>query len=350
MAKSASKGKTKQPTKASITSNLKSNPPSPYARPPPALRPFLETLNPKHVYITHVDMHPKGDKMRAFFMTAFLNVAILLLLMWRAVAVLPWYAQVLLGVWGYAPERQVDIPGMGMTGFLNATFSRAMTFFVDFALVKFFVPWPLDFFVGPGSPTSWRMSIGFQDKEITVRKSRKWDQDLPSGWLSESSDGAVYMERIMPAIDRQWMSKKTGYLMQDKSWDLDMASMVIAHDLTKAGKSKLEDFQKTVMVYSEEFGWLVWQVWKLDEGGQDEGRRKIGLFKDKLTALGKEDLFYRWIEVIQFETSQDGGFTEERQAKAMREAKQLFQSHGLDFDKIWKEVAEDPAADGTEGM
>ena len=218
---------------------------------------------------------------------------------------------------------------------------RTFNFFLDFMLFRFAVPWPLDFFIGNASPTTWRLTVGFQDEEIGVRKSRKWDEKLPENWLAEEADGAVYKERIMPAIDRQWIKEKTSYLMMDKSWDLDFVGMVLAHDFVKKGTCKLQDFEKTVIVHSEEFGWLVWQVWKLDEGAEDEGRQKILDFQKKLTEMGKEDLFYRWIELVQYETSQPGGFSKERQAKTMEEARKLFQSHGVDFDEFWKEVGGD---------
>jgi hypothetical protein len=339
MAKGANKSKVKQVSKADDAPvKSKSSPPSPYTTPPPSLRPFLETLNPKHIYITHIDTHPKNLKFRVFLMTAALNLAIAFGLIWRVLIIMPWYSQVLMAMWGYENERAIDIPRFGLFGVMNETTHRAFTFLVDFILIKVFVPWPLDFFVGYGSPTTWRLGTGFQEKEIGVRRSRKWDQDLPKNWLSESSDGVIYKERVMPAIDRQWISTKTSYLMQDKSWDLDFAAMTIAQQFVKNGTNKLEDFQKTVIVYSEDHGWIVWQVWKLDEGSQDEGRRKILELKEKLIALDKEDLFYRWIEVIQYETSQEGGFTEERQAKAMKAARDLFKSQGVDFDEIWKSI------------
>ena len=276
-------------------------------------------------------------------MTACLNVAIALLLLWHASAVLPWYISLLFTVWGYETNVKVNVPEAGATGVVNEAMNRTFNFFLDFMLVKFALPWPLDFFFGHTSPTSWRLSVGFQDQEIGVRKSRKWDEKLPKEWLSEDADGLVYKERIMPAIDRQWVKAKTSYLMMDKSWDLDFAAMARAHGLVKKGTNQLKDFEKTVLAYSEDFGWLVWSVWKMDqgEGGQDAGRHKILSFKEKLEEMGKEDLFYRWIEIVQYETSQPGGFTKERQAEAMRQARELFEAQGVDFDKFWKEVEGD---------
>ena len=291
-----------------------------------------------------MDNHPPALKKRVFIFTLLINVAISGLLVWRAQVILPYYATVLMAMWGYDNEHKIDIPKAGLNGVLNEGMARGFTFFADFALAKFLLPWPMDFFLGSKGPTAWRRNVNFQEKEVGVRKSRHWDQQLPKDWLAEEADGAVYKERIMPAIDRSWVSRKTSYLMMDKNWDLDYGAMITAHDLLSTGKNSLADFQKSVFVYSDDHGWLVWQVYKLDEGAEDEGRKKIVLFKDKLTAMGKENLFFRWIELIQFETSQPGGFNEERQAHTMKQAKELFESQGVDFDQFWQEIG------GTQGL
>ena len=77
---------------------------------------------------------------------------------------------------------------------------------------------------------------------------------------------------------------------------------------------------------------------------EEEGRRKIVAFKDELTSLGKESLFFRWIELVQFESSQPGGFTPDRQQKTMEKAKEMFESQGVDFDKFWAKIG------GMQGM
>ena len=282
-------------------------------------------------------------------MTAFINLALTFVLLWRATIVLPYYTSILLAMWGYETGENVYVPKLGMTSVVNETMNRTFNFFLDFVLARFVVPWPLDFFIGHGSPTSWRLGVGFSEQEICVRRSRKWDEKLAKGWLEEEADGTIYKERIMPAIDRQWVKAKTSYLMMDKSWDLDFVGMILAHDFVKNGTNKLQDFEKAVFVYSEDFGWLVWQVWKLDESAQDEGRKKILTFKEKLTAMGKEDLFYRWIEIVQFETSQPGGFTEDRQTKTMQQARELFLAHNVDFDKFWREIQGDSKSSKERG-
>jgi hypothetical protein len=60
--------------------------------------------------------------------------------------------------------------------------------------------------------------------------------------------------------------------------------------------------------------------------------------------MGHEDLFYRWVELVQYESTMPGGFTEGRQARAMQEARRMFNEAGVDFAKFWEEVG------GSQGM
>ena len=330
---------TSKPTKIPKATVISSKPPAPYTTPPPVFQPFLQGLNPKHIYIVHIDTHQWTFKRKIFAVPVLMNVVIAILLIWRARVALPLYAAILLATLGYESTAKVDYRHLDWIPLLSVGGRRALMFLVDWLLAVYIVPWPLDFFLeSPANPALWRWRIGFQDQEIVVRKSRKWDGELPRDWLAEEADPAVYEQKIMPAIDRKYLDTKTGYLLMDKNWNLDFTGMIAAHALVKQGKASFSDFRKTVIVYSEDHGWLVWQVWKLDEGSQEEGRRKIVLFKDKLTAMGKENLFFKWIELIQYETSQPGRFTEERQTGTMRKAKALFDSEGVDFDKFWDEV------------
>jgi hypothetical protein len=108
---------------------------------------------------------------------------------------------------------------------------------------------------------------------------------------------------------------------------------------------KLEDFRTNILIHNEEFGWMVIET--AAAGGsvkEEEGRRKIVAFKDELTAMGKENLFFKWIELVQYESSKPGGFGPEEQLKTMAKAKDLFEAQGIDFDQFWAKVG------GMEGM
>ena len=339
MAKNAKATQAERRGTKSPKSNTKSKTPAPYAPAPASLAPFYDTLDPSHIYIVHVDRHPRAFKARIFAVPVLMNILFAASLVWRLRVILPWYYQLLLAVWGYDNELNVDLAGAGLWRINAALWGRALVFLLDFALARFVAPWPWDFFAKPGNnPTLWRTRVGFRDAEIAVRRSRKWDRDLSANWLSEEADGKVYAERIMPAVDRKWVRAKSAYMMLDKSWDLDWRGMITAHALVDPGTVKLQEFEKTVLVHTDEHGWLAWQLWKLDEPADDGGRQKIQAMRDNLKARGKEELFYRWIELLQFETSQPDGFTDERQAKAMRDTRELFSKHGVDFNDVWTEV------------
>ena len=222
-------------------------------------------------------------------------------------------------------------------------------FGLDWALVRILLPWPLTFVLErPENPVSWRWKCGVRAREIYVRVSRRWGADE---LLSGGEDSVEWRTRVMPAIERGYVRGKTGYLMMDASWDLDFGAMVQAVRAVDAEELELERFEKSVWCYGgPQVGWLVWEVWRLDvEQGaeQEEARKKIVAFKDRLTAMGKESLFFRWIEIVQYESSQQGGFTEQRQAEAVKQARELFQQQGIDFDEF---VGEMGGKEGLPGM
>ncbi len=364
MAKGTSSKAPKPKAASAVKPTAPSPPPAPFSLPPPNLQPFLSTLDKTHIYITHIDTHPWPFKRRIFAVPILMNVAIVLLLAWRAYVAIPSYVAIALATLGYSTEAKVDLHDTDWTTLLAITVQRALMFLFDWSLLRFLGPWPLHFFAGaPANPTSWRRSVGFQDREVAVRVSRKWDQALPPGWAADADakakanpnpkgehddKEAVFRERIMPAIEPRWIRAKTAYLMMDKSWDLDFAAMMAAHRLVSTRVLRLDDFQTSVFLHSEPHGgWLVWPVHELDAAAtssQEIGRRKIVAFKDRLTGMGKENLFFRWIEIVQYESSQPGGFTAERQAVAMRKAREAFEGQGVDFEQFWRDVG------GMEGM
>ena len=209
----------------------------------------------------------------------------------------------------------------------------------DFFLFRFVGMWPWEFFLGKGgeaSPVGWRRWCGFRDVEIVVRRSRRWDVPLfaveedESGsgdargevekrdgvkeeWLQEGKEGKLFTEKVLPAVDKGLVRNKTSYQMLDQNWDLYFSGMIEAQALVDEGKNKVDDFRTSVLVYTEKWGWLIWEVWpEQEESAEDEGAKKLQLIKNRLTAMGKENLFFRWIEVVQSETSQPGPFTAER--------------------------------------
>lgn len=326
-------------------------PPAPFTRAPSSLEPLLSQLSTRHVYITHIDSTPWDFKRKIFIVPVLMNVAIILLLLWRIYIIAPFYVKVCLSLMaGQHNDTTLDTADTPVKELGWEVAQRMVLFCVDFLLYAFIWPWPRDFFAGrkDGSPTAWRMTVGFQDKEIVVRRSRKWDQEIgdvvtPAGQGDEGKQ--LFLTNIRQAVAPAWMHEKTGYLMMNKEWDLDWRAMVGATSLVTKKELSLEDLGTTILVYSQTFGWTVFEARDIEGNTQEEvGRKKIIAFKDELTAMGKENLFFKWIELIQWESAQPGGFTPDRQADSMAKAKEMFEAQGVDFEDFWRKVG------GMEGM
>ncbi|OJD39974.1 uncharacterized protein BKCO1_200092 [Diplodia corticola] len=333
-------------------------PPPPFSR-APELEPFLSTLDREKVYLTHVDTHPIEFKQRIFTIPAALNAAIVALLAWRAYAALPTYWALLLAALGNHTEYAVRRDAATWGELARIALRRGALFLGDYALVFVLGSWPWNFFVGngpqgdTGNPCAWRWAIGgFREREIYIRESRGWGvKELlgEEGEMAASEESPLFKMRILPAIDRRFIREKTGSLMVDANWDLDYEAMARAHRAVDKGEIAEQKFEKSVWVYGgEPVGWCVWEVYRLDgDGAEAEGRKKIVAFKDRLTALGKESLFFRWIELIQYESSQPGGFTPARQQDAVNKAKELFEMQGVDFERFIDDVG---GLDGIPGL
>ena len=150
--------------------------------------------------------------------------------------------------------------------------------------------------------------------------------------------------KVRAATAPQLMQAKTGYLMQDGDWDLDWQAMVDAMWLVDKKEVAIEAFANVVLLHHEKFGWVTVELGHGPQAEQETRRMQVLAFREALDAIGKEDLFFRWVEMIQFETTQPGGFTEERQVAAAQKIRDMFKSNGVDFDELWRETV------GTEGL
>jgi hypothetical protein len=326
-------------SKSTVTTAL--TPPKPFIRPSPKLDEFLPKLSKQHVYITHIDTKPRDFKMKIFMVPTLMNVLITAGILWRISIIGPLYMKICFSLMGKYNDLTIDTASMPLNDILREILRRAMVFMVDLLIYVFIWPWPRDFFAGRtiGNPIAWRFGVGFRDKEIVVRRSRKWDRTIGNVLNEEASGAQLLFGNVRQAVNPTWMNEKTGYLMLNKEWDLDWRAMVMATKLVDKKKMDLDDFKTTILVHHAEFGWMAIET--AGAGGstaEEEGRRKIVAFKDELTALGKENLFFKWIELVQFECSRPGGFGPERQQETVAKAKEMFEAQGVDFDKFWAKV------------
>lgn len=349
-----SKGKTKAPNRSSFAHIIKPSlpqPPAPFSQAPSNLEPFLSRLSKKHVYITSVDKMPWQFKAQIFAVPLAMNIAIIGVLLWRLCIMGPYYFKIFSSLMGNPNETTMYIEYMTKQQTAYAVATRTLKFLADFALYLVLWPWPRAFFDPSDSngPVAWRFSIGFKDQEITVRRSRRWDEileDVVTEGGEGSEGGRMFLIKVRQATSRGYMHEKTGYSMLNKDWDLDWRLMILATKMVDKEEMKIDDFKTTVLIHSTEYGWVIFEA-RVAIGESDkevEGRKKILAFKDELTAMGKENLFFRWIELIQYESSQPEGFGPERQKLAMLKAKEMFEAQGVDFENFWAKIG------GMEGM
>jgi hypothetical protein len=330
--------------------------PEPFEAAPSALAPLLDTFDRDTVYITHIDRHPAPFKRRVFLVPVGLNAVLSALLLWRAYAAYPFYCNILLSFFGHPNETTIYYATTAWRALIKQVTWRMVVFLFDWLLFTIVGPWPWTFFLeSGGNPVSWRINTGFRDNEVYVRRSRGWGAKDLLGEAEGASgkaggDSPFFKTRILPAVDMTRLREKTGYLLMDANFDLDFGAMIAATQFVDQKTLSTEDLRTNVIVWvgSETKGqWAVWNCGRLDEGAETEARQKIVLFKDRLTALGKESLFFKWVELVQFESSAPGGFTTERQSATAEKAKKLFEDEGVDFDTFIQDIG---GLDGMPGM
>lgn len=323
-------------------SDPKRDPPAPFKRPPEVLESFVDGLSEKHVYITHIDSKPASFKRKIFLVPVAMNVCVSLLFVWRMYSILPWYWQLVLSALGYHSEATFPAAQASWGELAREVARRGIVMFIDFILVVYVWPWPVEFAAGQrhGNPMRWRWKVGYRDKEIYVRRSRHWDQML-GDFFKDADARKILVAYIQQATTPLLQEQKTGYLLMNGSWDLDWEAMVYAHEMVDKKIVAIEAFRSVVLVYHKDYGWLCYDLKVGSETDSDDKRRKIFAFRDALTAMGKEDLFYRWVEIVQLESTQAGGFSPAKQEAAAAKIRDMFASEKIDFDELWKETAGD---------
>lgn len=336
-----------------------SGPLPPFTRIPDSLKTFVEPLSPSEVYLIHVDNSPHDLKRQTFVVPLIMNVLIAVGLAARIYMVRYFYPALLLTFVGLTSSTTLDSTEMAWLDMGKIILYRTANVVLDYFLIIIFLPWPIRFVLGP---VKWRRALGFRGHEIIVRRSQRiWSRTLVRNrWIR---DDEANRDKIVAAVTPERISKP-GYMLVDADWDLDYSAMIRAHDLVdptltlkKKGKNAvpLEEFRTAVLVNTDSHGWLIWRVGDEDSttsstsasasttnpegnGQMTEQRDQLLAFREKLAEMGKEDLFFRWVEIIQYESTRPGGFTVERQQDAMVQAKKLFEDGGVDFSKLWRDV------------
>lgn len=322
---------------ASTPSSVSSGPIPPFTKAPSILKPFLDPLVPEEVYLLHIDTTGTDLKWQTFIVPTVVNVVVATVIAIRVYWGFSTYPALVAILLGMQSSLSVDIASTPWTELAQITLRRIGTILIDYYLLTLFLTWPIYFVIGP---VRWRRAIGFRDREIIVRRShRNWSKKLERNkWIR---DNEAMRDKIVAAVTPERIGK-TGYLLVDEDWNLDYSAMRRAHalvDLTRKGEGvQLDEFRTAVLVHTDSDGWLIWRVGdeNTPAGRQKSAQRdQILAFRERLTAMGKEDLFFRWVELVQWESSQPGGFTPERQRSAMVQAKQMFDEENVDFSQFW---------------
>ncbi|CAG7918083.1 unnamed protein product [Penicillium olsonii] len=342
MAKSSRRsGRGKTPSSgASTPTSASAGPIPPFIKVPAVLKSFVEPLSPKEVYLVHIDITAEEQKRQTFTVPLLVNIIVGAIIAWRVYTGISTYPALVATLIGLQSSMTVDTAAIPWTEGATIVAMRTGTLALDYLLVTVFLSWPINFIRGP---VRWRRAVGFREREVIVRRShRSWSKKLERNkWIR---DDEARRDKIVAAVTPERVGK-TGYLLMDEDWNLDYAAMIRAHALvdrtTKGDGVQLDEFRTAVLVNTDADGWLIWRVGdeNTPAGQQRSAQRdQIIAFKEKLTEMGKEDLFLRWVELIQWESSQPGGFTPERQRSAMLQAKQMFEDENVDFSRFWDEM------------
>lgn len=322
--------------------------PEPYKPAPSSLQALTSTLPPDHVYIAHLDKTPVELKRRVFRVPVLLNVTIILGLCIRIYFAAPVYLKQIITIFGYETSYSVDTKAHTTNELFVETGSRFLLLTFDYALFTLLGSWPMEFVFG--SRTSrwvglweWRQKVWFKETEVVVRKGRIWDTPLledkdgaPRVWSLQ--DELAIKFKIEPVMHPSYTSKSALGLL-DKDWDLDYKAMVDAHRMINDGRLKMEDVESIALVYYQK-QWLFWKVRDDTELPPENPEQESVLqkFRQKLTDLGQEDVFFRWIEIVQYETSQPGGFTQARQTSAIEELRKRLTDRQVDYGAFWEDI------------
>ncbi|KAF4121521.1 hypothetical protein GMORB2_1928 [Geosmithia morbida] len=318
-------------------------PPSPFKRVPEQLSGVTDRLSPKHVYVAHIDKKPSSFKRNIFMVPVLMNVGVVALFYLRMRHIVPWYFQIMLSGLGRANETTFGAHEATWEEIAWEVGRRGSTFLIDFLLFAFVWPWPVEFVAGTthGNPVRWRLKVGFRSKEIYVRRSRDWSALLTGDIFEDEGSNRILTAYIGKATAPLVLEQKTGYLLMNGDWDLDWEAMVAAHQLVDDGKVDIDTFASLAIVHHQDYGWLCHDTsasGTTATASEDERRRQVFAFRDALVSMGKEKLFYRWVETVQFEATQPGGFGPEKQEAAAAKIRALFEGEGVDFDGLWKDT------------
>ncbi|KAK5102212.1 hypothetical protein LTR70_004515 [Exophiala xenobiotica] len=328
-------------TALDTSTSTASSPPSPFEPAHAALLPLAKSLPRDHVFVIHPEQTPPALRRQAFIVPVLLNLIISAGLCWRLYRAVPVYLEQLITILGYETSWTVTPKNLAWGDLINILGSRTILLAIDYVIFGILGRWPYEFLFGDSRP-----------KEPVVRRGRKWDvpifldeeerkkQAKPSDTWTREEELAVYT-KCTDALRKSQTSKNALSLL-DKDWDLDYRAMVDSTELIDQTELSLDDVDHVVLVpwQGKWYSWYPHKV-KATDGHIDpipERDERLESFKKHLIQLGCEDVFYRWIEIVQYETSQPARFTQTKRNEAEQELRRMLRSRKKDDEAFVQAV------------
>ncbi|KAI4087142.1 MAG: hypothetical protein LQ344_006984 [Seirophora lacunosa] len=363
MAKSSKPRPHKRPLPPTTTTTTPSSPFTPAST---SLTHLLSTFPHPHIYILHLDPTTPHHRALLFAFSSLLNALLAAVLLYRLSRALPLYISFLTST-----AAPLDLRAVGTYRAMAALILRrtALLFFDLVVLGRWVAEWPVAFFLGGALAWRWRVGFPPAGREVVVRRSRRWAERITRGrewWRvhgvgeeeqEEEGSAAVAWDKIAEATRRERVKGKSGMLLVGTDWELCFPAMVHAHSLLLLERehrlewSEFEHGGPVVAVWSEgQDGWLVWRPWGDDDAETDEKGKgeKLRLFKGLLTRMGREGLFFRWVEMMQRQGgAAETGFTREGRERAVGRSRELFEGEGVSWEEVMQGIG---GVDGLPGM
>ena len=308
----------------------------PFTAVPSTYRPILNVLDRDRIHVFHIDSTPADLKRRVFMVPVWMNAVFVLLLLVRLYYAVPFYFRFVVAYFGYGKDPWIDANQLPWVDFLSLVAWRIAVVAFDIFLSTKVLSWPIAFcFAAPASPVNWRLAVGFQDKEIISRKSRTFHRNLKTAWTTD--DLLSVKIYAIEALSQETVSK-TGYtLIAETRWELDFAAMIKAQEVVRSRALSPSALHRLVLAFHSG----TWHAWHLEEGLEEPASTEedpAQKLKKLLQRQRKQELFYRYIELIQYETSSPGAGTDTWKARLMKQLEEMFDKAGLNLASVINEM------------
>lgn len=305
----------------------------------PELERICDILDKDKIYISHIDETPIDLKRRVFMVPVWMNAFFALGLLVRLYYAIPFYCSFIISYFGRQGDPWIEADKLQWLEFMSLVISRLAIVAFDMFLSTKVISWPVAFCFGaPASPVNWRMAVGFQEKEIIIRRSRSFHEDFKSS--RTTNDLLTVKIFATEALDNQSIQKTAYTMIADKRWDLDFAAMIEAHEvLAKSKGLSISWLDRKVLAHNSRDD--RWQIWHLDGKSQEmplPEHDNVARLEKYLRQKRRETLFYRYIELVQYETSLSDANTHKRRHAMIQQLEEEFAKAQLNFKTVVEDI------------